>query len=200
MAYAYTLSATHFDILQASHCVCQLSRNIMAVQFNEVKTLWDGLLVVYGLKELAHLVEFEYENVRECFLKCRNCWCQDVIKYTLTMEIAQIVTILSNLTFNCQMSGESYPSEFNSHVEANDIAGPFVLQSPRSALRERLRLVDKKVKTDLLTVELDKAQRDVAFLVGYTENLEGLHTRFAGAVKLLSELQEFVKAQVDARD
>lgn len=156
--------------------------------------LWDGLVVVYGLAGLAERVQFSFENIREVIFKTRDSWSDNPTKDTFAMETAQVITILYNITFYCQMSGEDGITPDGCFIHVDEVVGPFIHRDRQSAGERKLQLVDKPSKLELLQTELTKATQDLNGLIEYTEvPCPKLQHSFKKTLSTLLDLLEWVE-------
>ncbi|CAK8991068.1 unnamed protein product [Durusdinium trenchii] len=160
----------------------------MPIQYEAVKQLWDLMLGLHGIVELAHFVEFEFENIREVFIKTKGVWNED--DFQVAMEMAQLLTILFNMTFQCQMSGESSITSLTTFVEMNGVAGAFVPSEPQP-LRKELRTLFNENCREILKKEIKTGRGDLNKYFMSWERLVpmDLAMTFKAANKLLAQME-----------
>lgn len=71
----------------------------MAVTFVEVKQFWDNLFSFMGLAEMASKAYMAHENIRETFIKLRNVWADNEQNLNVALEMIQILSAMSHMTF-----------------------------------------------------------------------------------------------------
>lgn len=145
----------------------------MGVQYEEVKNLWDGVMFVHGLSEVARLMEYEYENIE--LLTVRAVW-KDRVNFT--METIQ-TTVLQG-TF-AQMGSESEISSFTCFCDLHEIEG----EDPRS-LREKLASLLPGQKE--IVEEMKSARRDVKSLTLHAQSMPNLQRMFCTVEALLDDV------------
>lgn len=92
----------------------------MAVTFVEVKQFWDNLFSFMGLAEMASKAYMAHENIRETFIKLRNVWADNEQNLNVALEMIQILSAMSHMTFTAQMSGEDQISTLTCWFEKGE--------------------------------------------------------------------------------
>lgn len=163
----------------------------MAVKYEHVAKLFRCLLAAHEFWKVVDLTMSEHENVRELLIKCRGLWQDNQKEFNTAMEAAQIFTILSNMTFACQMSGGFSISEQSTYVDMNGVAGPRVPLEP-APLREKLMKLCKSFdQVEMLLQELKDARATLQNLQGAYQAYvhEELTQRFVDAENLLANVE-----------
>lgn len=171
-----------------SGCFC-LSFETMAihVKYDQVRKLWDYLIDRDGIACVEVFMEFEMENVREIFIKCRRVWYGHVEEYCQAMTTAQVLSILTCMTVQSKYHGQF--SEQTTFMKMEDVAGTPCAFADAPPLPEMLKLLFKRSGRKLLKSELKSGRRDFReFLMTYDED-EELKQLFAAADRLLANLE-----------
>lgn len=156
----------------------------MGVQYEEVKNLWDGVMFVHGLSEVARLMEYEYENIRELLTKVRAVWKDNRVNFTAVMETIQTITVLQGMTFYAQMGSESEISSFTCFCDLHEIAEG---EDPPCSLREKLASLLPGQK-EIVMEEMKSARRDVKSLTLHAQSMPNLQRMFCTVEALLDDV------------
>lgn len=83
--------------------------------------IWDGLVALNGLAELHSRHTWAYEVVRETLMEFLPLFRGEFVLFTAMLEMIQLLTVLSNMTFKASMDGELEVSELSCWVCWKDI-------------------------------------------------------------------------------
>ena len=157
----------------------------MAVLWTQVKQLWDCLSGFLGLAELSRLLDFEYENIRESFLKLRCIWDYPA-DLQIALEMIQILTVLQCMTFYARMGSEDQICETTTFVEAENY-GP--RPHHPCSVRDNLRaFLNTPAKKEMTLSEVNKALKDLDSLIIAAKDNHAILNRFNAAKALLQDV------------